>query len=354
MKHEHSQDEFYMRRAMELALRGRGFVSPNPLVGSVIVHANKVIGEGWHKQYGTAHAEVNAIQSVDDKSLLRESTVYVNLEPCSHFGKTPPCADLLIEHHVKKVVIANLDTNPLVAGEGIKKLRAAGIEVITGILDQEGRTLNKRFFTFMESHRPYLILKWAETADGFVAHENFDSKWISNEFSRMLVHKWRSEEDAVLVGSRTAQYDNPSLNVRDWTGRNPIRIVMDRFLKLSEKLNLFDHRQKTLCYNVLKHEESENLSLVRVGETHFLQNVLNDLYKRKIQSVIIEGGSATLNMFLENNLWDEARVFKSRRTFGKGIAAPLFRATLHKRETIDTDELSWYTPVQPHVRHQSK
>src|SRR5688500_17654700 len=209
LKHDHHTDELFMLRALELAHLGTGQVSPNPLVGSVIVHEEKIIGEGWHKKYGEAHAEVNAIASVDDKNLLKESTVYVTLEPCSHFGKTPPCADLLIQHQVKKVVIANLDTNPLVSGNSIRKLREAGIEVCTGILDVKGRTLNKHFFTFVEKQRPYIILKWAETADGFIARKNFDSKWISDEYSRQLVHKWRTEEDAVLVGMRTAQQDNP-------------------------------------------------------------------------------------------------------------------------------------------------
>jgi len=208
-------DELFMQRALELAQLGIGYVSPNPRVGCVIVHENKIIGEGWHQKFGEVHAEVNAINSVNDQSLLKESIVYVNLEPCSHFGKTPPCVDLLIEHHVKKVVIGNLDINPLVQGQGIKKLKDAGIETITGVLEKEGHELNKRFFTFIEKQRPYIILKWAQTSDEFIAQKNFESKWISNEFSRQLVHRWRSEEDAVLVGTRTASHDNPSQTVRD-------------------------------------------------------------------------------------------------------------------------------------------
>src|SRR5882672_8135505 len=204
-------DELFMQRALELAQLGIGYVSPNPRVGCVIVHENKIIGEGWHRKFGEAHAEVNAINSVKEQSLLKESTVYVNLEPCSHFGKTPPCVDLLIEHHVKKVVIGNLDINPLVQGQGIKKLKDAGIETLTGVLEKEGHELNKRFFTFIEKQRPYIILKWAQTSDEFIAQKNFESKWISNEFSRQLVHRWRSEEDALLVGTRTASHDNPSL-----------------------------------------------------------------------------------------------------------------------------------------------
>ncbi len=334
-------DELFMQRALELALLGVGQVSPNPRVGCVIVNDGKIIGEGWHQKYGEAHAEVNAVRSVQDQSLLKSSTVYVNLEPCSHFGKTPPCADLLIHHQVKKVVIANVDTNPLVGGEGIKKLQEAGVEVATGILEKQGRELNKRFFTFVEKQRPYIILKWAQTADGFVAQVNYESKWISNEYSRQLVHQWRSEEDAVLVGTRTAAHDNPTLNVREWSGRNPVRIVLDRFLRLPEKLNLFDGTQKTICYNVLKHEEHANLSLIRVEEKDFIQHVVIDLYKQKIQSVMIEGGAQTLQLFIDAALWDEARVFTSTHAFGKGIPAPSIQGSLQLGQDIFGDQLQW-------------
>jgi diaminohydroxyphosphoribosylaminopyrimidine deaminase / 5-amino-6-(5-phosphoribosylamino)uracil reductase len=341
-KHDHSTDELFMQRALELAALGRGLVSPNPMVGCVVVHNGVIIGEGYHQKYGSSHAEVNAIEAVEEKALLKESTVYVNLEPCSHVGKTPPCADMLIRHHVKKVVISNLDSNPLVAGEGIKKLREAGIEVITGVLEKQGKEFNKRFFTYIEKQRPYIILKWAETADGFVARENFDSKWISNEHSRQLVHKWRTEEDAVLVGSKTAVHDNPQLNVRDWTGRNPVRIVIDRFLKLSERLHLFDRSQKTICYNVLKHEEHPNLNLIRLDEGDFLNALVQDLFKQKIQSIIIEGGTHTLSKFIESNLWDEARTFVSPKTFQKGIQAPILQAKLISQEFIVNDILKIY------------
>jgi len=334
-----------MKRALELSVLGRGYVSPNPLVGCVIVHNGIIIGEGWHKKYGEAHAEVNAIESVQDKSLLRESTLYVNLEPCTHFGKTPPCADLLIKHQLKKVVIANLDTNPVVAGEGIKKLRAAGTEVITGILEKDGRELNKRFFTFIEKQRPFIVLKWAETSDGFIARENYDSKWISNEYSRQLVHKWRTEEDAVLVGTKTAFHDNPELTVRDWAGRNPVRIVLDRFLRLSDKLHLFDRSQKTICYNVLKHEEHSNLSLIRLEEENFISHLLEDLVKQKIQSVLVEGGAATLQLFIDAELWDEARVFFSDKGFGKGIAAPRLHGNLIGQESVFNDTVRFYRPI---------
>jgi diaminohydroxyphosphoribosylaminopyrimidine deaminase/5-amino-6-(5-phosphoribosylamino)uracil reductase len=340
-----------MKRALELARLGVGHVSPNPRVGCVIVHHHQIIGEGWHKKYGDAHAEVNAIESVQDKNLLKESTVYVNLEPCTHIGKTPPCADLLIKYAVRKVVVSNLDSNPLVSGNGIKKLRAAGIEVVTGILEKQGHELNKRFFTFMEKQRPYIILKWAETSDGFIARENFDSKWISNEYSRQLVHKWRAEEDAVLVGPTTARHDNPQLNVRDWSGRNPVRIVLDRFLRLSDSLHLFNRTQPTICYNVLKHEEHLNLSFIRIEEQNFIQHVMEDLYTRKIQSVVIEGGATTLQLFVEAGLWDEARVFVSDKSFGKGIQALRFRGNLMAQESVCNDTIRTYHPIHAKSQH---
>jgi diaminohydroxyphosphoribosylaminopyrimidine deaminase / 5-amino-6-(5-phosphoribosylamino)uracil reductase len=350
-KHDHHQDELFMLRALELAVLGRGAVSPNPLVGCVIVHDNQIIGEGWHRKYGEAHAEVNAIAAVENKALLKSSTVYVSLEPCSHYGKTPPCAELLIKHEVKKVVVANLDTHPNVAGEGIKKLRETGIEVITGILDKNGRELNKRFFTAVEKQRPFVILKWAQTSDGFIAHENYDSKWISNAYSRQLVHKWRSEEDAILVGTKTVFHDNPHLSVRDWSGRNPVRIVIDRFLKLSDKRHVFDRKQKTIVYNLLKHEEHENLSLIRLDEKDFLEQLVKDLLKQNLHSVIIEGGAYTLQRFSDTGVWDEARVFVSPRSFGKGIKAPVINGNLIREETVMNDKLFIYQPIHGKSQH---
>jgi diaminohydroxyphosphoribosylaminopyrimidine deaminase/5-amino-6-(5-phosphoribosylamino)uracil reductase len=337
-------DELFMQRAIELAKLGIGQVSPNPRVGCVVVHDNKIIGEGWHKKFGEPHAEVNAIDSIDDKSLLKESTIYVNLEPCSHFGKTPPCADLLIKHSVKKVVISILDTNPLVAGNGVKKLTMAGVEVVVGVLEKMGQELNKRFFTSIEKQRPYVILKWAKTADGFIAQKNFESKWISDEFSRQLVHQWRSEEDAVLVGTRTASHDNPGLTVRDWTGRNPVRIVIDRFLRLNSHLQLFDKKVKTICYNVLKHEEHMNLQFIRLDESSFINDLVTDLQKQKIQSLIVEGGAQTLQLFIDAGLWDEARVFTSSRTFREGISAPSFQGSLIREQNLQGDRLEFFTP----------
>lgn len=336
--------EAYMKRALELARNGTGQVSPNPLVGSVVVHEGRIIGEGWHKKYGQAHAEVNAIASVDHKDLLKESTLYVNLEPCSHTGKTPPCADLIISHQVQTVVIANRDSNPLVAGRGIRKLREAGISVITDVMSQEAYDLNKRFFTYMEKKRPHIILKWAETADGFIARKNNDSKWISDEYSRQLVHKWRAEEDAVLVASATAWYDNPTLNVRDWTGRDPVRVVIDRYLKLGANQHLFDGTQPTICYNLVKQDNSDNLDYVQLQNANFLEQLVHDLYLRRIQSVIIEGGGQLLRSFIQAKLWDEARIFVSPATFGSGVPAPQISGVLQENRKLDGDWLKIITP----------
>ncbi len=342
-----AQDTLMMRRALQLAELGRGNVSPNPMVGCVIAHGGRIIGEGWHRKYGGPHAEVNAVAAVANPALLPESTVYVTLEPCAHFGKTPPCADLLVAHRVKRVVVCNVDPNPLVGGKGLDKLRAAGIAVETGLLEAEGRLLNRRFFTFMEKKRPYVLLKWAETADGFIARADYSSKWISNAEARRLVHKWRAEEDAVLVGTNTALYDNPRLNVRDWTGDDPVRIVIDRFLRLPAGLHLFDQTQTTLCYNLLEDKASEYVQYVKLDdpEEGFLPAMLNDLYRRKIASVLVEGGAGLLNALLAAGLWDEARVFRSPVAFGSGIAAPVLRGgvTAHKEE-IGDNTLAVYYP----------
>jgi diaminohydroxyphosphoribosylaminopyrimidine deaminase/5-amino-6-(5-phosphoribosylamino)uracil reductase len=342
-----TQDTLFMRRALELAALGRGSVSPNPMVGCVIVHEGQIIGEGWHRKYGGPHAEVNAVAEVEDKALLAESTAYVTLEPCSHFGKTPPCADLLIGHRIKRVVVCNVDTNPLVGGKGIAKLRQAGIEVQTGLLEAEGRMLNRRFFTFMEKQRPYILLKWAETADGFIARPDYSSKWISNVEARRLVHKWRAEEDAVLVGTNTALYDNPRLNVRDWTGEDPIRIVVDRFLRLPAGLHLFDQTQTTLCYNLLEDKSYEYVQYIKLDDVEgFLAAMLEDMYRRKVASVLVEGGAALLNLFIGAGLWDEARVFRSPVAFGDGIMGPALRGAVTAQKVEIGDNLLYvYYPA---------
>ena len=333
-----------MERVLELAYLGLGTTYPNPLVGCVIVHEDKIIGEGWHQKSGEPHAEVNAIASVADKSLLRDSTVYVNLEPCSHFGKTPPCADLLCEHKVKKVIVANPDPNPLVSGKGIKRLLNAGITVETGILAKKGEWLNRRFFTSIRKQRPYIILKWAATLDGFVARNNYDSKWISNPDSRKLVHKWRSEEQGILVGRNTAFYDNPRLNVREWKGNNPTRIVIDRELKLEKSLHLFDQSQKTICFNKIRNELEGKIEYIKFKEeTDWVQNILLELNKRNIQSIIVEGGSFILNEFIKKELWDEARIFKSRKSFGSGIKEPQISGECIDQVQIEEDLLTILT-----------
>lgn len=336
-----------MQRALELATLGRGQVSPNPMVGCVIVHDRRIIGEGWHQRYGEAHAERNAILSVrpDDTYLLPESTAYVTLEPCSHYGKQPPCADLLIEKRIGRVVCCNDDPNPLVAGQGFAKLQAAGIDVKTGILAGQGRELNARFFTYIEQKRPYVILKWAETSDGFIAGEDGRPVKISGDLSHRLVHRWRSEEDAIMVGTNTARTDNPRLNVRLVPGRNPTRIVIDKQLQLAKGLNVFDNSQPTLGYNFIKTETVGQTSYVQLSvDKPFLSQLLDDLRQRNIQSVIVEGGTTLLQSFLETGFWDEMRVFRSLRMLGNGVKAPSVRGKLVSRERVGEDELTLYRP----------
>ena len=331
-----SLDEKFMQRALDLAELGKGTVSPNPMVGCVIVHDDKIIGEGWHERFGGPHAEVNAFHDVQNKELLHDATVYVSLEPCSHHGKTPPCADLIITYNPKRVVICNEDPNILVAGKGISKLKEMQIQVDLGILKEKGRELNKRFFTFQEKQRPYIILKWAETADRFIARENYDSKWISGEKSRERVHEWRAEEAAIIVGTNTAKHDNPMLTVREADGPNPIRVVIDRSLKLKKDLHLFDQSVMTLVYNGEKADEKENLIFVPI---HFSQNIiiqiLADMHARGIQSLIVEGGSQLLKGFIDIGMWDEARVFQSPKKFESGISAPLLFSPIVDNEMIE-------------------
>ena len=331
----------FMQRALDLAERGKGAVRPNPLVGCVLVHEGKIIGEGYHEQYGGPHAEVNAIASVTDPKLLAAATAYVSLEPCSHWGKTPPCANLLVEKGIKSVVVATLDPNPLVAGKGVKLLEEAGISVQVGLLEREARWQNRRFFCQQEKHRPYLILKWAQTQDGFIARENFDSKWISCSQSRQLVHQWRAAEQAILVGKNTALHDNPRLNVRDWTGSDPIRVVLDSKLELPADLHLFDQQIPTLCYNLLKSEKLTNLEWVQLPQLS-LEALMADLHARQIQSVLIEGGSQTIHQFLAAGLWDEARVFTAPIQFELGISAPKLTQTPAESHAIGEDQLDIY------------
>ena len=339
MKQTLTIDEKYMLRALQLATYGLGSVSPNPMVGCTIVYNEKIIGEGWHRKYGEAHAEVNAINAVKDAEKLSESTVYVTLEPCAHFGKTPPCADLLVEKKIKKVVIATTDPNPRVAGKGIKRLQDAGIEVVTSVLEKEALEINKRFLTSFLKKRPYIILKWAQTSDGYIARKDFSSKWISDQYSRQRVHKWRAEEDGIMVGSNTVVHDNPSLNVREWIGKDPLRIVIDRNLKLDPAFKIFTDGKKTICYNLLKTNDAGSVAYEKLSEENFLSSLFENLFDKGIQSVIVEGGAFLINALVNENLWDEARIFTSPYTFGEGIAAPVVEGNLKTLEHVANDEL---------------
>ena len=336
--------EFYMKRCIELAKNGLGTTYPNPLVGSVIVHDDKIIGEGWHKKAGEPHAEVNAVNSVKDKSLLKEATIYVSLEPCSHFGKTPPCCDLIIANEIPNVVIGTVDPFSKVAGNGIKKLIESDKNVTVGILDDECNELNKRFFTFHQKERPYIILKWAETADGFIAPLSKEEKapiWITNQYSRQLVHKWRTEEQAILVGTNTVLDDNPKLDARDFLGNNPVRIVVDKSGKISEKYHVKDNSQKTIFITESeKFETTENCIYENViFDKSLAQTIIPILYRHDIQSVIIEGGAKTLQSFIDANLWDEARVFTGQIKFQNGTTAPKLTGFPTTRFDIMDDQL---------------
>ncbi|MBC7416931.1 MAG: bifunctional diaminohydroxyphosphoribosylaminopyrimidine deaminase/5-amino-6-(5-phosphoribosylamino)uracil reductase RibD [Pedobacter sp.] len=343
-------DEGYMSRCLDLARLAIADVSPNPMVGCVIVLDDVIIGEGYHKKFGEAHAEPNAVQAVFERygeqanEMLRQATVYVNLEPCAHFGKTPPCADLLVKHRVKKVVIGNRDPFSGVNGLGIDKLRSAGIEVVSNILEQECRALNIRFFTRIEKQRPYIILKWAETANGYFAPQDSTQSWISGNLARRLTHKWRAEEDAILVGKNTALIDNPELNVRDWIGNNPIRLLIDKNLQVPTSNLLFNHVAKTVIFNELKTEVIGNVHYIQMENMQFYlpQKICFQLYLMDIQSFIVEGGMNLLNQFLSANLWDEARIFRSKAAWKDGLRAPQLRADFVETLNVGEDEFSIY------------
>ena len=329
-----------MTRCLELAQKGIGLVSPNPMVGCVIVYEGQIIGEGFHQEYGEAHAEVNAISSVKDKNLLNKSTLYVNLEPCAHFGKTPPCANLIIENKIPKVVIGCVDSFSEVSGEGIEKMENVDIEVVVGMLEKESRMLNKRFFTFHEKNRPYVILKWAESKDGFIAPKNQTKPfWMTSSKSKKLVHTWRAEEDAILVGRITAEKDNPYLSVREVQGKNPIRIVIDKELKLSSDLNLFDSDVKTIIFNAIKSEETDLNVFIKTDFNNLVVNILENLYKQNIQSLIIEGGAKTLQSFIDEKLWDEARIFTTNKELNDGVKSPNIEGEIVFETVIGGDKL---------------
>tara|TARA_R110002050_G_scaffold13413_8_gene42541 strand:- start:21342 stop:22394 length:1053 start_codon:yes stop_codon:yes gene_type:complete len=347
-----------MQRCLQIAKNGIGTTRPNPSVGAVVVLNDEIIGEGFTSPYGGNHAEVNAIDAVKNKSLLKNATIYVTLEPCSHFGKTPPCADLIVKNQIKNVVIGCVDSNSLVAGKGIERLRNAGIHVVVGVLENECKEHHKRFFTVQNKKRPFIILKWAETNNGFIAPLNKESNhpiWISNQYSQQLVHKWRAEEHAILVGTNTVIADNPKLNVRNWSGNNPIRIVLDRSLRIPNSAHVFDGSVKTICFTEIRIESQEERDVISseveksqliFKQINFSKNIAQQvcevLQEHQIQSVIIEGGTQTLQTFIDANLWDEARIFIGENEFEKGVKSPEIKGKLIEEININNDVLKMY------------
>lgn len=334
-------DEKFMLRAIGLARLGMGNVSPNPMVGCVIVHHGVIIGEGYHREYGKAHAEVNAVNSVKNKALLKESTLYVTLEPCSHHGKTPPCTDLILQCGIPNVVVGTIDPFAQVAGRGLEKLRKGCCNVLQGYLEALCIALNRRFFTFHQKKRPYIILKWAQTADGFIdvdrTQEHYGQPtWITNDLSKIAVHKMRADESAILVGTNTAHKDNPSLTVREWSGKSPLRLVIDKDLKLSGGLTLFDQSVPTVVYTSREVSPRSNLEFTRIlFNGNELDQILNDLHQRGVLSLIVEGGQMLLNSFITRNIWDEARVYTGKCNFHNGVRAPVLDAIMVKSEELD-------------------
>ncbi|HMH23501.1 MAG TPA: bifunctional diaminohydroxyphosphoribosylaminopyrimidine deaminase/5-amino-6-(5-phosphoribosylamino)uracil reductase RibD [Puia sp.] len=384
--------ETYMHRCLELARLGAGHVAPNPMVGAVLVHKDRIIGEGWHRQYGQAHAEVNCIHSVkeEDLPLIQQSTLYVSLEPCAHFGKTPPCADLIIVKKIPRVVIGCRDPFEEVNGKGIEKLRAAGVEVELGVLEKECIHLNRRFFTFNTLHRPYILLKWAQSSDGKLAPEDRSRVFISNEYTNRLVHRWRTEEASILVGTNTALYDDPALTARLWKGPDPIRLVLDKDLRLPQSLRLFDRKVRTIIFNTVEQGEADgHWSGGRAGEggssgsaggssdgadgssgetgktggtdddsrhatlswykltagSSLIPQLVQALYQLRIQSVLVEGGATLLQAFISEGYWDEARVITNEDLYiGEGLSAPVMNGPqLISREQFFSDTLCCYT-----------
>lgn len=341
-----NSDESFMSEAIRLAELGKSNVAPNPKVGAVIVYNNQIIGEGYHAYYGGPHAEVVAINSVKNKEVLNQATIYVTLEPCSHHGKTPPCADLIIMHQFKRVVIGSKDSFPLVNGKGIERLKNAGIDVISGVLEEECDFMNRRFLTFHREKRPYIVLKWAETADGFIdsdrtnVHQR-EIHWISGPESQKLVHQWRSEEQGILVGWKTVSNDNPRLNVRLVEGKNPIRIILDSHLQAPKDSFIYDLSQPTIIYNKIKDELGKNLHFTRLKSLTFVE-LFDDLYKQGVLSILVEGGRNTLNQFIENNKWDEIRRFKSVRLFHQGLKAPQFELKSDHSMLVGDDKLEYF------------
>ena len=359
-----ADDSMYMHRCLQLARLGSGYVAPNPMVGAVLVHNNRIIGEGYHKEYGKAHAEVNCINSVkdEDKYLIVSSTLYVSLEPCAHYGKTPPCADLIISQQIPKVVVGCRDPFKQVAGKGIEKMQSAGIDVSVGVLEKECKELNERFLTFHTQHHPYIILKWAQTVNGKIATLKPSPKkralaangdnlikeerlFITNEFTNRLVHKWRSEIMGILVGTNTAMFDNPELTNRLWSGKSPIRLIVDMHLRLPSSLKIFDEQQPTIIFNALKHIEDGAVQYYQVTEdVSIVHQILNACYQMNIQSILIEGGAKLLQSFIDEEMWDEARVITNETLYVEnGLAAPeLSNCELVSNEKIFSDSINYY------------
>jgi len=338
--------EKHMKLCLKLAIKGLGNVAPNPMVGCIIVHNEKVIGKGYHKKFGEAHAEINAIRSVKNKALLKDSTLYVSLEPCSHHGKTPPCADAIIKCGIRRVVIGGIDPNPLVKGKGIAKLIKHGCSIITGILEDECMDLNKRFFTFYLEKRPYIILKWAMTQDGYIDKHRTEKEnplKVTGKEALELSHKWRSEEQAIIIGTNTAIMDNPMLTTRRVKGKSPVRIVLDRDLKIPLNSNIFNNFASVIIINGKKNHKEGNIEYFKINYTgNTLEKVLASLYKHHFQSVIVEGGATLLNTFIHSGYWDEARVFTSDKKIGKGIKAPAFKGIPSDTQKIGNDSLNMY------------
>ncbi|NLR66178.1 bifunctional diaminohydroxyphosphoribosylaminopyrimidine deaminase/5-amino-6-(5-phosphoribosylamino)uracil reductase RibD [Chitinophaga varians] len=337
--------EIFMRRCLELAAMGRGHAAPNPVVGAVLVHQGRIIGEGYHRQYGQAHAEVNCVNSVtaEDRPLIQRATMYVSLEPCAHHGKTPPCADLIVSEKIPEVVIGCVDTFSAVAGKGIEKLKKAGIKVHTGVLETACRAINRRFFTFHEQQRPYIILKWAQSRNGFMAGPDGAPVRISNHWSDRLVHRWRSEEMAILVGTRTAILDNPQLNTRLWPGKDPVRLVIDRTLAVPRTHHLWDGSIPTIFITAEKTTDEKADLLTLDFTAPLLPQLMQHLHQRQIQSVLVEGGPYVLQRFLETDLWDEARVITGTNTLSDGLPAPVLRqAAVEETLHLEGDRIDIY------------
>ena len=343
-------DEILMQRCIQLASKGMGRVFSNPLVGALILYNNKIIAEGYHEVFGGTHAETNAINSFKNKALLRDSTLYVNLEPCSHFGKTPPCVNLIIASKIPRVIIGTIDPNPLVSGKGVNILRKAGIEIKVGVLEKECEWLNRRFFAYHRDKRTYVVLKWAQSADGYIdinrnAETPAGPNWITNEPARQLVHKWRSMEMSIMTGTNTVIIDNPKLNVREWPGKDPLRIILDRSLRIPKNRAVFDKSIPTIVFTEKKKSSEENLEFYQIEfDEMVLENILKILFQRGIQSVFVEGGSKLLQSFIDQNLWDEARVFYGEEDFVEGVKAPELRNFFQAEEqTIGKSRYKLFT-----------